>query len=132
MQLKVTLLPFLVSVFALVSQQAVAAPSPIGAFVPAGNDTRPVIRADHTGKLQDSLVNERGELLTNPRIVLESRQSPAFPYGSKKVSQQPHTQPALENLCLNQADLSSSALLTVTGSRSQYWRLASSRTLDHP
>ena len=87
MQLKLTLLPLLASALALVSQQAAAAPSPVGAFVPAGNDTRPVIRADHTGKLQDSLLNERGQLITNPRIVLESRQSPGFPYGSQKVSQ---------------------------------------------
>ncbi|KAJ1030415.1 hypothetical protein NDA16_001324 [Ustilago loliicola] len=85
MQLKLTLLPLLASALVLVSQQAVAAPSPVGAFVPAGNDTRPVIRADHTGKLQDSLLNERGQLITNPRIVLESRQSPGFPYGSQKV-----------------------------------------------
>ena len=84
--LKLTLLPVLGAALALVSQQAAAAPSPVGAFVPFGNDTRPVIRADSSGKLQDSLLNERGELLDNARIVLESRQSPAFPYGSQKVS----------------------------------------------
>ena len=86
MQLKLTLLPFLASALALVSQQTAAAPSPIGSFVPAGNDTRPVIRADNNGKFLDSLFDQRGELLPNPRIVLESRQSPAFPYGSQKVS----------------------------------------------
>ncbi|KAJ1030870.1 hypothetical protein NDA18_002099 [Ustilago nuda] len=85
MQLKLTLLPFLASALALVSQQTAAAPSPIGAFVPAGNDTRPVIRADNNGNFLDSLFDQRGELLPNPRIVLESRQSPAFPYGSQKV-----------------------------------------------
>ena len=86
MQLKLTLFPFLSSALALVSQQTAAAPSPIGAFVPAGNDTRPVIRADNNGNFLDSLFDQRGELLPNPRIVLEPRQSPAFPYGSQKVS----------------------------------------------
>lgn len=85
--LKLTFLPVLASALAFVTQQAVAAPSPIGAFVPAGNDTRPVIRADASGKLQDSLLDERGELLTNPRIILESRQNPGFAYGSTKVRQ---------------------------------------------
>ncbi|SPO19882.1 probable EXG1 - exo-beta-1,3-glucanase (I/II), major isoform [Ustilago trichophora] len=85
MMLKFTLLPVLASALALVSQQAAAAPSPIGAFVPFGNDTRPVIRADPSGNLQDSLLNERGELLDNARVVLEPRQNPGFSYGTQKV-----------------------------------------------
>ncbi|KAJ9476918.1 Glucan 1,3-beta-glucosidase I/II [Pseudozyma hubeiensis] len=83
--LKFTLLPALASALALVSQHVLAAPAPLGGFVPAGNDTRPVIRADASGNLQDSLLNERGELLNDARIVLESRQSPGFAYGSQKV-----------------------------------------------
>ena len=77
-------LPILVSALGLVPRQAVAAP--VGAFVPFGNDTRPVIRANERGELQDSLRDERGGMLSNPRIVLESRQNPGFPYGSQKVS----------------------------------------------
>lgn len=84
--LKFTLLPALASALALVSQRVAAAPSPIGAYVPYGNDTRPVIRANAKGELQDSLLNERGELIKDARIVLESRQSPGFAYGSFKVS----------------------------------------------
>lgn len=86
--LKFTLLPALAATLALVSQRVTAtpAPAPIGGFVPAGNDTRPVIRADEAGNLQDSLLNERGELLTDARIMLKSRQKPGFAYGSTKVS----------------------------------------------
>ncbi|EST09859.1 Glycoside hydrolase, family 5 [Kalmanozyma brasiliensis GHG001] len=85
MMLKISLLSTLASALVLVSQQAVAAPTRLEGFVPAGNDTRPVIRADPSGKLQDSLLNERGELLNDARIVLESRQNPGFAYGSQKV-----------------------------------------------
>lgn len=79
--LKLSLLPILASALALVA----AAPSPISGFAPFGNDTRPLIRADSTGKLQDSLLDERGNILPNPRIKLEARQSPGFNYGSTKV-----------------------------------------------
>jgi len=84
MLLKHTLLPALASAIALLSQRTTA--SPIGAFVPPGNDTGPVIRADTSGKLYDSLLDERGQLLDDARIIFEPRQNPGFAYGSQKVS----------------------------------------------
>ncbi|GAC73472.1 hypothetical protein PANT_9c00139 [Moesziomyces antarcticus T-34] len=46
MMLHFSLLPTILSALALVSQRVAAAPSPIGAFAPVGNDTRPVVRAN--------------------------------------------------------------------------------------
>lgn len=78
-----SIVPTLVSALALVSLQVVAAPAT--QFTSYGNDSRPVIRANAEGKLQDSLLDERGNLIKDARIVLESRQNPGFKYGSTKV-----------------------------------------------
>ncbi|TKY90468.1 hypothetical protein EX895_000466 [Sporisorium graminicola] len=85
MMLKLSLLPALVSALALVAQPSTAAPSAVRGFVTAGEDSRPVVRATAKGELQDSLLDERGELLKDARILLSSRQNPGFAYGTQKV-----------------------------------------------
>lgn len=130
---KLTLLPALASALALFSQHVLAAPAPIGGFVPAGNDTRPVVRADSSGKLQDSLLNERGQLLSDARIVLESRQSPGFAYGSQKVSARHVPQDPkhrLSSFCLTHFRLVPFTF-ALAGTRSQHRRMARCRALDH-
>ncbi|PWN47653.1 glycoside hydrolase [Violaceomyces palustris] len=62
--------------------------SAVGFIDPSQDNSRPVIRADADGNLMGDLLDERGELLVNPRIVLEQnekRQNPGFNYGSTKV-----------------------------------------------
>lgn len=62
---------------------SLAAAVPLGAG-PVDDPNQPVVRAEN-GELAEPLVDRDGNMLVNPKILLDRDLNPGFNYGSQKV-----------------------------------------------